>query len=118
MSDIDRIRVSSAPDRVVARAETESVRAVLEASTVYGELDEPDTEYPDTPMTTATIEQAGAHLTVQEVIPRVVVRSAGIQGPPGVQGPPGSYNGPQIHVGPTPPSDTSVLWVDTSEELV
>lgn len=34
-----------------------------------------------------------------------------IVGPAGPQGPPGD---PGVHVGPTPPSDTSLIWVDTS----
>ena len=33
---------------------------------------------------------------------------------PGIQGPPGPPGDPGVHVGPTPPSDTNLLWVDTS----
>jgi hypothetical protein len=47
----------------------------------------------------------------------VTVISAGPPGPAGIQGPTGP-TGPQgpagVHVGTTPPADTSILWYDTN----
>jgi hypothetical protein len=49
-------------------------------------------------------------VTFGEPIPGPV----GPQGPIGVAGPTGPIGPTAIVVGPTPPSDTSLLWVDTS----
>lgn len=61
--------------------------------------------------TQVTPRVSAASSTQIEVGPQVTVQArvaaSGSQGPPGPPGP-----GP--HVGPTPPTDTSLVWVDTS----
>lgn len=44
----------------------------------------------------------------------VIVESGGGIGPQGAIGPPGPAGPVPIYVGPTPPINTSLLWVDTS----
>lgn len=45
---------------------------------------------------------------------RGVVSTKGPKGDTGPAGPKGDTGDPGVYVGPTPPSDTSLLWVDTS----
>lgn len=45
------------------------------------------------------------------------VTKAGPMGPPGVEGPegpPGPQGSSGVHVGTTPPADTTLLWYDTN----
>lgn len=53
----------------------------------------------------------GAAGSVVSVVAAGPPGPVGFQGPQGPQGPPGPAG---IHVGTTPPADTSLLWYDTN----
>lgn len=69
----------------------------------------------DRPIPEVFVEQSPIAVVVRRPSIDITVENpgggTGPQGIPGPQGPPGSD---AIYVGPTPPSDTTLLWFDTS----
>lgn len=61
-------------------------------------------------MTTIINGNPAVDVEIVKESPVLLTQSGGV-GPPG---PKGDTGNPGVFVGPTPPSDTSLLWVDTS----
>lgn len=64
----------------------------------------------------STNDKVVVNKTTQETI-KVATGIKGDVGPIGPTGPTGPVGDPGVHVGPTPPTDTNLLWVDTSSTL-